>query len=103
MKLKKILAALLAISMVAGMTACGGDAASSAAASSAAAPAESAAATEAAPAAPEAPASAAEAAASTQEHREIVNAIARHDPDEAERLMGVHVQNARNSFFDLID
>ena len=67
MKLKKILAALLAISMVAGMTACGGDAASSAAASSAAAPAESAAATEAAPAAPEAPASAAEAAASTQE------------------------------------
>lgn len=43
------------------------------------------------------------AAASTQEHREIVNAIARHDPDEAERLMAVHVQNARNSFFELIE
>ena len=43
------------------------------------------------------------AAASTQEHREIVNAIARHDPDEAERLMAVHVQNARNSCFELID
>ncbi len=43
------------------------------------------------------------AAASTQEHRAILDAIARHDPEEAERLMGVHVQNARNSFFELID
>lgn len=43
------------------------------------------------------------AAASAKEHRDIVEAIAAHHPDEAERLMGVHVSNARNSFFELIE
>ena len=42
------------------------------------------------------------AAASTQEHRAILTAIEQRDPDEAERLMGVHVENARKSFFELL-
>ena len=43
------------------------------------------------------------AAASTQEHRAILTALEQHDPEEAERLMGVHVENARKSFFELMD
>ena len=43
------------------------------------------------------------AAASTQEHRAILTALENHDPDEAERLMGVHVENARKSFFELME
>ena len=42
------------------------------------------------------------AAASTQEHRAILTAIEQRDPDEAERLMGVHVENARKSFFEML-
>ncbi len=43
------------------------------------------------------------AAASTQEHRDILAAIEGRDPDEAERLMGIHVENARRSFFELME
>ena len=43
------------------------------------------------------------AQASTEEHRAILTALEQHDPDEAERLMGVHVENARKSFFELMD
>ena len=43
------------------------------------------------------------AAASTQEHRAILTALENHDPDEAERMMAIHVSNARDSFFELID
>ena len=43
------------------------------------------------------------AAASTEEHRAILTALENHDPDEAERLMGVHVDNARKSFFELME
>ena len=43
------------------------------------------------------------AAASTQEHRAILTALENHDPDEAERLMGVHVETARRSFFELME
>ena len=42
------------------------------------------------------------AAASTQEHRAILTAIEQQDADEAERLMGIHVENARKSFFELM-
>lgn len=42
------------------------------------------------------------AEASTQEHRDILNAIVARDPNEAERRMVLHVTNARNSFFELI-
>jgi len=42
------------------------------------------------------------AEASTQEHRDILDAIASRDPNEAERRMILHVTNARNSFFELI-
>lgn len=42
------------------------------------------------------------AAASTQEHRTILTALENRDPDEAERLMSIHVENARESFFELI-
>lgn len=37
---------------------------------------------------------------STSEHRAILDAIAARNPDEAERLMVIHVTNARNSFFE---
>ncbi len=43
------------------------------------------------------------AAASTQEHRDILTAIESRNPDEAERLMGIHVDNARRSFFELME
>lgn len=43
------------------------------------------------------------AAASTQEHRAILTALENHDPAEAERLMSIHVENARKSFFELIE
>ncbi len=43
------------------------------------------------------------AAASTQEHRAILTALESHDADEAERLMGIHVENARRSFFELME
>jgi len=43
------------------------------------------------------------AKASTEEHRAILTALENHDPDEAERLMGVHVENARKSFFELME
>ena len=43
------------------------------------------------------------AAASTQEHRAILSALENHDPEEAERMMAIHVSNARDSFFELID
>ncbi len=43
------------------------------------------------------------AAASTEEHRAILTAIENRDPDGAERLMGIHVENARRSFFELTD
>lgn len=43
------------------------------------------------------------AAASTQEHRAILTALENHDGDAAERLMGVHVENARRSFFELME
>ena len=43
------------------------------------------------------------AAASTEEHRAILTALENHDGDEAERLMGVHVENARKSFFELME
>ena len=42
------------------------------------------------------------AAASTQEHRAILTAIENQNADEAERLMGIHVENARKSFFELM-
>ncbi len=42
------------------------------------------------------------AAASTQEHRAILTAIEDQNVDEAERLMGIHVENARKSFFELM-
>jgi len=40
------------------------------------------------------------AANSTAEHRAILEAIKRRDPDEAEACMALHVNNARDSFFD---
>ncbi len=43
------------------------------------------------------------AAASTQEHRDILTAIESRNADEAERLMGIHVENARRSFFELME
>lgn len=43
------------------------------------------------------------AQASTEEHRAILTALEQQDPDEAERLMGVHVENARKSFFELME
>ena len=43
------------------------------------------------------------AQASTEEHRAILTALEKHDPDEAERLMGVQVENARKSFFELME
>lgn len=43
------------------------------------------------------------AQASTEEHRAILTALEHHDGDAAERLMGVHVENARKSFFELME
>ena len=43
------------------------------------------------------------AAASTQEHRAILTAVENRNADEAERLMGIHVENARQSFFELLE
>ncbi len=43
------------------------------------------------------------ALASTQEHRAILTALENHDPDEAERRMCIHVANARDSFFQLME
>ena len=43
------------------------------------------------------------AQASTEEHRAILTALENHNGDEAERLMGVHVENARKSFFELME
>ena len=43
------------------------------------------------------------AQASTEEHRAILTALENHDGDAAERLMGVHVENARKSFFELME
>ena len=40
------------------------------------------------------------AANSTAEHRAILEAIKRRDPNEAESCMALHVNNARDSFFD---
>jgi len=42
------------------------------------------------------------AAASTQEHRAILTALEAKDPEEAERCTAIHVNNARDSFFDLL-
>lgn len=39
------------------------------------------------------------AGASTQEHRLIYNALAAHNPDEAEQAMCMHTKNARDHFF----
>ena len=36
------------------------------------------------------------------ENRAILTAIEQQDADEAERLMGIHVENARKSFFELM-
>ncbi len=33
----------------------------------------------------------------------ILTALENHDPEEAERMMAIHVSNARDSFFELID
>ena len=38
--------------------------------------------------------------ASAQEHRAILNAIENHDLDGAEKAMALHVNNARDAFFE---
>lgn len=43
------------------------------------------------------------AVSSVQEHRAILTALEQGDPDEAERLMGIHVDNARRGFFELME
>ena len=40
------------------------------------------------------------AKASTQEHRAIFDAIEAHDLDRAEAAMALHVNNARDAFFE---
>ena len=42
------------------------------------------------------------AAASTKEHRDILNALEAKDPDKAEYYTAIHVNNARDSFFELL-